>query len=177
MKTERRQIENHASNLASLSNKEKTGSCGPVITVTAEWSVHGFAEPKKSSEEETHTLETLTTNDDESIFTTVTKCHKKGTHSRAPTRAPTDAPRQTLHAHRPPPAALPQRRSPPRTSKCTHSNAPRQIPTKGILPTHDPTRVTATSHHSHCHLCHIAAQARSTDNINASNIGACRTRS
>jgi hypothetical protein len=25
--------------------------------VTAEWSVHGFAEPKKSSVEETHTLE------------------------------------------------------------------------------------------------------------------------
>ena len=104
MKTERRQIENHASNLASLSNKEKTGSCGPVITVTAEWSVHGFAEPKKSSEEETHTLETLTTNDDESIFTTVTKCHKKAhTHALPPALPLTPRAKPfTLTGRRPP---------------------------------------------------------------------------
>jgi hypothetical protein len=67
-KERRKQIENHASKPASLSHKEKTGSCGPVITVTAEWSEHGFAEPKKSSEEETHTPKTLTPNYDESIF-------------------------------------------------------------------------------------------------------------
>ena len=34
----------------------KTDSLGPVITVTAQWSGHGLGEPKKSSEEETHTL-------------------------------------------------------------------------------------------------------------------------
>ena len=39
----------------SFENRE-TDSLGPVITVTAQWSDHGLGEPKKSSEEETHTL-------------------------------------------------------------------------------------------------------------------------
>jgi hypothetical protein len=105
------------------------------MTVTAEWSVHGFAEPKKSSEEETPTLEAQSTNNDESIFITVTNCHKKAlTH--APDRAPTDAPRQTLAptsaAAAPPQCRMPAAHSP-------HSNAHIQTRndisrTKGFCP-------------------------------------------
>ena len=113
--------------------KEKTGSCGPVITVTAEWSVHGFAEPKKSSEEETLTLGTLTTNNDESIFTTVTKCHKKAhTHTLPPALPLTPRAKPfTLTGCRPPRCPDDARA----TSHSAHSNGQRQIPTKGILPT------------------------------------------
>ena len=46
----KRQTLNHANHRACLLRERKAGSCGPVITVTAEWSVHGFAEPKKSGE-------------------------------------------------------------------------------------------------------------------------------
>ena len=98
--------------------------------MTAEWSVHGFAEPKKSSEKETPTLETQSTNNDESILitvVTVTSCHKKAlTH--APARAPTDAPRQTLAptsaAAAPPQCRMPAAHSP-------HSNA--HIQTRNVI--------------------------------------------
>ena len=143
--------------------------------MTAEWSVHGFAEPKKSSEEETPTLETQSTNNDESIFITVTNCHKKAlTH--APARAPTDASRQTptpnsaaaAHSRT---ATAANHTAQGTTFKCniqTRNDNPR---TKGFCPH------MATCHNmSHGHespltlpLVHTPAHgARSTDNIKES---------
>ena len=87
------------------------------------------------------------------------KVSQKGTHSRAPARAPTDAPRAPTLAPLGAAAAAP----PPRRSTCRHnprhtfklySNIQRQIPHKGILPTHDhmtqhESHSRVTSHHLH----------------------------
>ena len=159
---------------------------------------------------------------------------QKGTHSRAPARAPTDAPRQTLAptgARRRRHRATPHRHNAHIThSNTPHSNAQQQNPHKGILPTGHMTqhesqpRVTTytatcatsqlarhktrryptnvfgendandappnphpnfpkhtvlpmmrkTARHAHAH---IAAHARTTDNMKASKSGEERTRS
>jgi hypothetical protein len=75
--------------------------------VTAVWSVHGFAEPKKSNAEETHTLETLTPNNGKSIFTTVTNCHKKALTPTPPPALPL-----TLSSAKPSQPPPPRRRAP-----------------------------------------------------------------
>ena len=145
--------------------------------MTAEWSEHGFAEPKKSSEEETHTPKTLTPNYDESIFTTVTKCHKKAhTHATLPPALPLT---QRAKPSRPrlPPA--------PSTAHSAHSNPHIQMSndkshTKGFCPKHG----HMTQHESHSRVTTYTAtcatsqaQARTTDKRKASNTGAYRTRS
>ena len=161
---------------------------------------------------------------------------QKGTHSRAPARAPTDAPRQTLAPTGAAAAATAQRRTATtptshiQIQKTPHSNAQQQNPHKGILPTGHMTqhesqpRVTTytatcatsqlarhktrryptnvfgendandappnphpnfpkhtvlpmmrkTARHAHAH---IAAHARTTDNMKASKSGEERTRS
>ena len=64
-------------------------------------------EPKKSSVEETHTLETQSTNNDESIFTTVTNCHKKALTPTPPPALPL-----TLTSAKPSQPPPPRRRAP-----------------------------------------------------------------
>ena len=144
--------------------------------MTAEWSVHGFAEPKKSSEWKLSPSGDATQRTTmKAYLLTVTKCHKKSlTH--APARAPTDASRQTptpnsaaaAHSRT---ATAANHTAQGTTFKCniqTRNDNPR---TKGFCPH------MATCHNmSHGHespltlpLVHTPAHgARSTDNIKES---------
>jgi hypothetical protein len=119
---------------ASRSSKEKTGSCGPVITVTAEWSVHGFAGTEKRAVWRKLTPPSVRrqrTTMKACLFT-VTKCHKNAQSHRAPTCAPTPA-RCRVHSRarrrhlRVPPANCARHH---RIHTTTHSNVQRQTPSK-----------------------------------------------
>ena len=92
--------------------------------MTAKWSVHGFLRAEgKSGVEETNTLQTPSTNNDESIFITGTNCHKK--HTLTLTLPPAfplsrhTAPRPSLdpRAH----ARAPQAQPPTTAQPCTAS--------------------------------------------------------
>ena len=138
--------------------------------MTAEWSVHGFAEPKKSSVEETHTLGGCdSTNNDESIFITVTNCHKKAlTH--APARAPTDAQRQTpaptnTAAAAPPTSLARARASPARRRQLPRRTAAHRndMHTTAYIQTYNTTGATASTDSarpSHTQMCHMSQGSR-----------------
>jgi len=72
---------------ASRLSERKTDSHGPVITVTATMVVHGFLcwEPKRAMWRKLTLSDAHTTGEnlDESIFTRVTKCHKKHAFTRS----------------------------------------------------------------------------------------------
>ena len=124
----------------SLWGKEKAGSCGPVITVTAEWSVHGFAGTEEEQCGGNSHPQRLTPNNDARIFTQVHKVLQKVTHSRAPARAPTDAPRApnpgAPRRRRRRAATTPQHMPPTThgTHSNPHSNHNDKSPTKGFCP-------------------------------------------
>jgi len=118
----------------------KRGLAGPVITVTAEWSVHGLRTEGKSGVEETHTLGMPPTNDDECIFTSVTKCHTKSTRSHAPARVPT---RAAAPRARRPRAATNRRAAPPHHATASRSTA--FCPT--AFHAHSRTRLNPNSDH------------------------------
>ena len=107
------------------------------------------------------------------------KVSQKGTHSRAPARAPTDAPRANpWRPSAPPPprrhhAAAHAANSPRHTFKSTFESQ-RQIPHKGILPTHGhmpqhESHPRVTTHTATCE--HATLHARTTYTINASKTG------
>ena len=132
---------NHATNHASLSllRKEKAGSCGPVITVTAEWSVHGFAGTEEEQCGGNSHPQRLTPNDDARIFTQVTKCHKKAhTHALPPALPLTHLAPNPWHpsAPRRRAATTPPHMPPPHRG--AHSNYIQiyngKSPTKGFCP-------------------------------------------
>ena len=117
--------------------KGKKSSCGPVITVTAEWSVHGFAGTEKRAvwRKLTPPRRRQRTTMKACLFT-VTKCHKNAQSHRAPTCAPTPA-RCRVHSR----ARRLQLRVPPAhrkrhhriytsTHSNHHSNVQRQTPSK-----------------------------------------------
>ena len=159
----------------------KAGSCGPVITVTAEWSVHGFAGTEEEQCGGNSHPQRLTANNDARIFTQVTKCHKKAhTHALPPALPLTHlAPNPGTHRRRHRCTATTPQHMPP-TIHDTHSNIQRQIPRKGILPTHGhmpqhESHPRVTTHTATCE--HATLHARTTDNMNASKAGEQRTRS
>jgi hypothetical protein len=98
-----------------LFTQRKAGPCGPVITVTAEWSVHGFAGTEKRAvwRKPTPSRRRQRTTMKACLFT-VTKCHKNAQSHRAPTCAPTPA-RCRVHSR----ARRRQLRVPPPTARAT----------------------------------------------------------
>ena len=123
-----------------------------------------------------HSRKIQTTNNDESIFTTVTKCHKKHTLTRSRPRSHSRAaaPPTSLVRARASPACrrqLPRRTATHRTT-CTQRH-PFKYTTQQVQ-RHRPIRA---DHHTHkCVTCHTATcetsqGARRTDNINEANCG------
>ena len=123
-----------------------------------------------------HPQRTLTTNNDESIFTTVTKCHKKHTLTRS-------RPRSHSRAAAPPTSLARARASPARRRQLPRRTAAHcnDMHTTAYIQTYNTTGATARpiqpDRHTHkcvtCHTatCETAQGARRTDNINEANCG------
>ena len=116
-----------------LFTQRKAGPCGPVITVTAEWSVHGFAGTEKRAvwRKLTPSRRRQRTTMKACLFT-VTKCHKNAQSHRAPTCAPTPAhSRARRRQLRVPPANCARHhRIHTSTHSNHHPNVQRQTPSK-----------------------------------------------
>ena len=117
--------------------QKKTYNVTVPTSVTAEWSVHGFAGTEEEQCGGNSHPQRLTANNDARIFTQVTKCHKKAhTHALPPALPLTHLARQTLAPLGAAAAATPQHMPPTThgTHSNPHSNHNDKSPTKGFCP-------------------------------------------
>ena len=101
-----------------------------------------------------HPQRTLTTNNDESIFTTVTKCHKKHTLTRS-------RPRSHSRAAAPPTSLARARASPARRRQLPRRTAAHRndMHTTAYIQTYHTTGATASTDSarpSHTQMCHMS---------------------
>ena len=104
-----------------------------------------------------HPQRTLTTNNDESIFTTVTKCHKKHTLTRS-------RPRSHSRAAAPPTSPAHARASPARRRQLPRRTAAHRndMHTPAYIQTYTTTGATASTDSarpSHTQMCHMSHRA------------------